>query len=225
MTGQELRDARKERGWTQADLAGRLGVSQGYVCLLERDQRSVPGRLAQRLASLLNLSPSRRPLSATMAPLEADAATRALGTLGYPGFAHYRQRHTLNPAELLLRVLRTPELDARVVEALVWVVLTYPDLDWEWLTREAKVNDLQNRLGFLVTLARQLAERTERTEAAERLALPEQALEYSRLQREDAFRPSMTEAERRWLRQHRPPEAAQWNVLTNLSAADLAHGG
>ena len=225
MTGQEVRDARKERGWTQADLAGRLGVSQGYVCLLERGQRSVPSRLAQRLASLLNLSPSRRPLSATRAPLEADAATRALGTLGYPGFAHYRQRDTLNPAELLLRVLRTPELDARVVEALVWVALAYPDLDWKWLTREAKVNDLQNRLGFLVTLARQLAERTERAEAARRLTLAEQALEYSRLQREDAFRPSMTEAERRWLRQHRPPEAAHWNVLTNLSAADLAHGG
>ncbi len=144
--------------------------------------------------------------------------------LGYPGFAHYRQRHTLNPAELLLRVLRAPELDARVVEALVWVALTYSDLDWEWLTREAKVNDLQNRLGFLVTLARQSAERTGSPEVARRLAVPEQTLGYSRLQREDAFRPSMTEAERRWLRQHRPPEAAQWNVLTNLSAADLAHG-
>ena len=222
MTGQEVRDAREERGWTQADLAGRLGVSQGYVCLLERGQRSVPSRLAQRLAGLLNLSPSRRPLSATRAPLEADAATRALGTLGYPGFAHYRQRDTLNPAELLLRVLRAPELDARVLEALVWVALAYPDLDWKWLTREAKVNDLQNRLGFLVTLARQLAERTERAEAARRLTLAEQALEYSRLQREDAFRPSMTEAERRWLRQHRPPEAAHWNVLTNLTAADVA---
>ena len=224
MTGQELRDARKERGWTQADLAGRLGVSRGTSCLLERDSVWVPGRLSQKLASLLNLSPSRRPLSATMAPLEADAATRALGTLGYPGFAHYRQRQTLNPAELLLRALRSTELDARVVEALVWVALTYPDLDWEWLTREAKVNYLQNRLGFLVTLARQLAERTERTEAAERLASSEQALEYSRLQREDAFRPSMTEAERRWLRQHRPPEAAQWNVLQSASSADLAHG-
>ncbi len=223
MTGRELRGARKERGWTQGDLAARLGVSQGYVCLLERDHRSVPGRLAHRLASLLNLSPSRRPLSAPTAPLEADAATRALGTLGYPGFAHYRQRHTLNPAELLLRVLRTAELDARVVEALVWVVVTYPDLDWEWLTREAKVNDLQNRLGFLVTLARQLAERTGSADAAGRLARPEQALEYSRLQREDAFRPSMTDAERHWLRMNRTPEAAQWNVLTSLSAADLAH--
>ena len=224
MTGRELRDARKKRGWTQADVANRLGVSQGYVCLLERGQRSVPSRLAQRVAGLLNLSPTSRPLSATMAPLEIDAATRALGTLGYPGFAHYKQRHTLNPAELLLRALQAPELDARLVEALVWVALTYSDLDWEWLTREAKVNDLQNRLGFLVALARQLAERTGSVEAAERLAARERVLEHSRLQREDAFRPSMTEAERRWLRQHRPPDAVHWNVLTNLTAGDLAHG-
>jgi len=224
MTGQELRDARKARSWTQAELAVRLSMSQGYVCLLERGQRSVPRRLTQKLANLLNLSPSRRPLSATKAPLEAEAATRALGTLGYPGFAHHRQRQTLNPAEVLLRVLRAPELDARIVEALAWVALTFSDLDWEWLTREAKVNDLQNRLGFLVTLARQLAERTGNAEAAGRLVVPEQSLGHSRLLREEAFRPSMTEAERRWLRQHRPPEASHWNVLTNLSAADLTHG-
>jgi phage/plasmid primase-like uncharacterized protein len=124
---------------------------------------------------------------------------------------------------VLLRVLRTPELDARVVEALVWVVLTYPDLDWDWLTRQVKLDDLQNRLGFLVTLARQLAEQKGNADAAERLAVPEQALGRSRLQREDAFRQSMTDAERRWLRRHRPPEAAHWNVLTNLSASNLVH--
>jgi hypothetical protein len=47
---------------------------------------------------------------------------------------------------------------------------------------------------------------------------------YSRLQREDAFRSSMTEAERRWLRRHRSPEATRWNVLTDLSATELARG-
>jgi hypothetical protein len=45
------------------------------------------------------------------------------------------------------------------------------------------------------------------------------------LQREDAFRSSMTEAERRWLREHRPPEAAHWNLLTNLTASALADAG
>ena len=150
--------------------------------------------------------------------------TTALATLGYPGFAYRRRRQSLNPAELLLRALKTADLDARVVEALVWVALTYANLDWEWLVRQAKLDDLQNRLGFLVTLARQLAEQRGNAEAATRLARAEHALEYSRLQREDAFRPSMTEAERRWLRHHRSAEAMRWNVLTNLSASELARG-
>lgn len=180
--------------------------------------------MAQKVARLLDVLATALPLGSTSAPLGEDAATTALATLGYPGFAYRRRRQGLNPAELLLRALKTSDLDARVVEALVWVALTYAHLDWEWLVRQAKLDDLQNRLGFLVTLARQLAEQRGNAEAVARLARAERALEYSRLQREDAFRHSMTEAERRWLRQHRSREATRWNVLTNLNARELARG-
>ena len=224
MTGGELREGRKQRGWTQADLADRLGVSQGYVCLLERAQRPVPAALAQKAARVLDLPATALPFGSTSTALANEAVTTALATLGYPGFAYRRRRQGLNPAEVLLRALKTADLDARVVEALVWVALTYANLDWDWLVRQAKLDDLQNRLGFLVTLARQLAEQRGNAEASSRLARAEQALEYSRLQREDAFRLSMTEAERKWLRQHRSPEAARWNVLTNLNAGELARG-
>ena len=64
MSGADLRDARRDREWTQAELADRLGVTQAYVCLLERDRRAVPGRLAQKLASVLKLSPRTLPMSA-----------------------------------------------------------------------------------------------------------------------------------------------------------------
>ncbi len=224
MTGEELRDGRKRRRWTQADLADRLGVSQGYVCLLERGQRSVPPVMAQKVARLLDVPATALPLQSTSTPLAEDAATTALATVGYPGFAYRRRRQRLNPAELLLRALKTSDLDARVVEALVWVALTYANLDWDWLVRQAKLDDLQTRLGFLVTLARQLAEQRGNAEASARLARAEETLDYSRLQREDAFRLSMTEAERKWLRQHRSPEATRWNVLTNLNASELARG-
>ena len=36
-------------------------------------------------------------------------------------------------------------------------MVEYLDLDWEWLTREAKVRDAQNRLGFIVTLGLRIA--------------------------------------------------------------------
>jgi transcriptional regulator with XRE-family HTH domain len=215
MSGADLRDARREREWTQAELADRLGVTQAYVCLLERNRRAVPRRLAQKLASVL---------SAGRASLKPEEATAALGAVGYPGFAYLRNRRPLNPADLLLRALRAGDVDARVVEALPWVLLKYPDLDWVWLLREAKVDDLQNRLGFLVSVARQLAELRGETGTAKRLAEQEQTLEGSRLQREGAFRESLTEAERRWLRENRPAQATHWNMLCTVNASELANG-
>jgi hypothetical protein len=162
-------------------------------------------------------------MSAGGASLKPEEATAALGAVGYPGFAYLRNRRPLNPADLLLKVLRARDVEARVVEALPWVLLTYPDLDWAWLVREAKVDDLQNRLGFLVSVARQLAELRGETGTATRLAEPEQTLEGSRLQREGAFRETLTDAERRWLRENRPPHAMRWNMLSTVNASDLAH--
>ena len=222
MSGADLRDARLERKWTQAELAARLAVTQAYVCLLERNRRVVPRRLAQKLASVLKLSPTTLPVSASRASLKAEEATAALGAVGYPGFAYLRNRRPLNPADLLLRTLRAGDVDARVVEALPWVLLRYVDLDWAWLVREAKVDDLQNRLGFLVSVARQLAELRGETGTAKRLTEQEQTLEGSRLQREGAFRESLTDAERRWLREHRPPHATHWNMLSTVNGSELA---
>jgi hypothetical protein len=90
----------------------------------------------------------------------ATLARDAAG-LGYPGFAHLRSSNWTpkNPGEVLLAALAQDELEPRLVEALPWMVLRYPDVDWRWVVREAKVRDLQNRLGFVVALARQLATR------------------------------------------------------------------
>jgi len=107
-------------------------------------------------------------------------------------------------------------------EALPWLLVRYPDLDWPWLLRQAKGDDLQNRLGFLLDVARQLAELRGEASASQKLAAQENALDGSRLQREDAFRASMTEAERRWVREHRPPLAAHWNMLSTMDARELA---
>ena len=74
----------------------------------------------------------------------------------YPGFAHLRARKA-NPAAVILAALRRADLETRLAEALPWVLLTYPDLDWWWLIRHAKLHDVQNRLGFLVAVAKGLA--------------------------------------------------------------------
>lgn len=92
------------------------------------------------------------------------------------------------------------------------------------LLREAGASDLQNRQGFVLAVARELAELRGEKDTAGTLARHERALDASRLQREDAFRESMTDAERRWLRQHRPARAAHWNMLSTMTASELASG-
>jgi hypothetical protein len=112
---------------------------------------------------------------------------RVTAALGYPRLADRPgRRERRNPTEVVLRCLRAPDVDARVVEAL----------------------DLQNRLGFLVSLAAEAADREGRADARAPLTSARALLERSRLAAEGAFRTTLSEAERRWLRQHRPPAAA-----------------
>ena len=94
-----------------------------------------------------------------------------LAALGYPGFAHLRVGLvTRTPAEVVLTALSQPELESRIVEALPWVLLAYPELDWPWLRDQAQRGGLQNRLGFLTNVARRLAIQHGESEKSDRLA-------------------------------------------------------
>lgn len=224
MDYQRLKAAREELGWTQAVLAARLRVSQGYVALLERGQRRPSDTLRRRLARVLQLPATSLPAASAHTTRGADALATELADLGYPGFAHLRRgRPRRNPAAVLFDALAADALDTRSAEALPWMVLTYPDLDWDWLLPHVKQQDLQNRLGYVVSLARRVAKQGG-LDVATDLEAREALLERSRLVREDAFGSSaLTEAERRWLRAHRPPEAAHWNVLSDLRPEHLAY--
>jgi hypothetical protein len=125
---------------------------------------------------------------------------------------------------VLLTALAQPELEARTVEALPWLLLRYWDLDPAWLVREAKLRDLQNRLGFVVSLAREVAACEGDGPRRAALQALEAALDRSRLAREDTLgRADLPEAERRWLRTHRSARARHWNLLTDWTAERLRH--
>jgi len=131
-----------------------------------------------------------------------------------------------NPAGVLLTALRQPDLEARVIEGLPFLALEYHDLDWSWAVRMAKLAGVQNRLGYVVQLARRLAEeRDPGSSAAQVLRRVEAELEAARLAREETLCQDqrLTQAERRWLLVHRPAEAVHWNLLTDLQLRDLNH--
>lgn len=228
MTGKQLQEFRKSKDWTQSKTANRLGVTQGYWSQLERDQRKLSGGLQRKLASLGGLSPLSLPLVSAERWQNVNDANesfaKALGHLGYPGFSYYRGRSTLNPAEVLVGALVQPNLETRLAEAMPWLATKYANMDWHWAVREAKVNDAQNRLGFVLTLARQLADRKGLFEAAGTLNAVEKQLEHARLEREDTLcNDALTGVERRWLSEYRPPEAAKWHLLTDLTADRLPY--
>ena len=51
--------------------------------------------------------------------------------LGHPGFAYLHGSVRLNPLELLMEALDSDDQDSRVTEALAWLLLAYPHLNWD----------------------------------------------------------------------------------------------
>lgn len=209
MTPEQLKRARLERGWSQQQAAARLGVTQPYLSMLERGRRS-PVPLARTLMQVYSLPPTVLPVHEVREKVTAGFLAHELALLGYPGFAHLRGgARRVNPAEFLLTALWQRNLEARVGEGLPWVVLRYPDMPTDFLVREARMRNLQNRLGFVVTLGRRATRRGD-------LQPLEQMLADSKLEKEDSFCKELNEAERRWLREHSSEEARQWHLLSDL---------
>ncbi len=228
MDGTMLREARQNKNWTQQQTARALGVTQAYLSMLEKGRRTVSESFVRKALKVLDLPPTALPLSSedSVAPLPSRKHdfTEDLGALGYPGFAYLRTKVQQNPAGVLLDALNEPNLDARVAEGLPWLALTYADMDWDWLVRNVKIRDRQNRLGFAVSLASEVAESKNDSERARKLRQRLQVLESARLAREDTFcHDSMTQVEREWLREHRSRVAAHWNLLTDMKGEHLAY--
>ena len=197
---------RRRIGLTQVNAASLLGISQTYLSLLEKGARPLTATLRDRMK--VAGGKEQRGTS-------DDRFRAQLSALGYPGFAHAAvSRPRPRPTDFLIAVLARPDADSRVVEALLWLVSTCQNqLDFNWLVRQAKLQNLQNRLGFLLQAAA-----IDRPDGL--LALRE--LERARLLQEDTLCwDSMPVTTREWMRANRTAVAAYWNVLTRLGAEDV----
>ena len=228
MRMRNLKAERQKHGWGQVEAAERLGVSQPYLAMLENGKRRLTPALARKVVAAYGLPPVELPLPAAFTPAEkvdGQRLTEELAKLHYPGFAYVRTRvKTRHPGEVLLMALAQESLEGRAAEALPWLLLRYWQMDLGWLVGEAKKCDLQNRLGFVVNLARQVSERGTEPERTQALAGLESSLESGRLAREDYFyRPPRNEHERMWLLENRPAAARHWNLLSDLRPEHLQY--
>lgn len=226
MTPRQLKDGRLAASLTQARAAVRLGLSQPYLSQLERGRRDVTTTVAVAAAKLYRLPPTALapPVDPPAVPTESESLAHQLAALGYPGYGHLRKSPLVNPALVALNCVSKEDLDGRVAEAMPWVLAHYPELDWPWLLAQAKLRNVQNRLGFLVMVARNVAERRSDNVAAKKLSWVETELEPARLAAETTLgRESMPEAEKAWLRRHRSAEARHWSVLSGMKAEELPY--
>jgi transcriptional regulator with XRE-family HTH domain len=224
----DLKTERRRHGWVQVEAAERLGVSQPYLAMLESGKRHLTPALARKVVAAYGLPPAELPVPAAFNPAEKVDGQRLvedLAKLDYPGFAYVRTRvRRKNPGEVLLTALAQESLEGRAAEALPWLLVRYWRMDFGWLVVEAKKFDLQNRLGFVVNLARQLSEQGVEAERTQALASLESLLEHSRLEREDYFyRPPRSDRERQWLFRNRPDAARHWNLLSDLRPEHLQY--
>ena len=227
MTGQQLKQFRKQKRWSQKTAAKHLMLTQAYLSLLEKVKRPVTDDLTTRAVRVFGLPATNLPVNKDLSRLSSggsDLLTRELSAIGYSGFSHVKPSRLKNPAEVLMSALGADELDARVVEALPWLVSQVPAASWSKVVQAAKVKDLQNRLGFVTSLARAAAEKRGELQKADRLKRREDALASSRLFKEDTLgSDSLTETEEKWIRQNRTAEAEFWRVLSDLKAEHLSY--
>jgi len=193
--------------------------------MMETGRRRVTDELGWKLVDLYRLPPTALPLElGDVSKWNSASVAKAVANLGYPEFRHLRGGRGSNPAVVLLAAISCSDLEVRVVESLPWLAVEYHDLDWEWLTREAKLRDAQNRLGFIVTLGEHVAAGRGAASARSKLRKVEEVLERARLAREDTMcQQSLSAAERRWLRKKRPADAWHWNLLTDLNPEGLPY--
>src|SRR5437660_12497097 len=126
--------------------------------MLEGGKRRLTSRVARRAMSVFGLPPTVLPPSPPENQWGAETLAQHLAALEYPGFAYMRSHGPKrNPAEDLVGALSDDKLEARVAEAVPWLLLRYSNTAWAWLVDRARVRDLQPRLGVVAGLGREVA--------------------------------------------------------------------
>lgn len=225
----KLSKSRRGLGLSQKAVARALGVSQPLVAKFEDGSRRLRRIHAEGLVGL-GFSPEFLPLPEEMelGSVSPDRLAAELGALGYPGYGYARTQvksdEMKNPSEALLEALAQDELEPRLAEALPWVLLRYWRGGFDWLVDQAKKFNLQNRLGFVASLAREVSKQRGDEERTRMLVKLEAKLGLSRLAAETSFG-VVSEADRRWAHRNRSEAAKHWNVVSGLKPEHLSYDG
>lgn len=231
-----VRAARRRQGWTQADLARRLGVAQSHVSGIEAGRRSL---LAEQLVVLLQLF--NAPLTSFVPSLAADPDQELQNALARHGARHLLESESIVPDERyddVPRIVRHALAggDPRQVTALAPVLVqNAATLNLKRMQVELAGAGFEHRLPWLVestiaAIRRVLGGRLSRAVAlSHRRAaiLLEKFLDSIKSLGDDGIedildstiRSNATIGE---VRARRSPIAKRWRIVTDLDTDDFA---
>ncbi|UWZ85159.1 hypothetical protein [Occallatibacter riparius] len=202
-------------GWLELSRFGRAKFTDGVMVAFEPERAG-----ANHVGRLLDISAEA--MRSPRVPTSDYQLAADLGALGYPGYAHLSSA-LRDAAEVLLDALDRDNLDARIAEALPWLPLQYPQMNWRWIVAHAKLRNRQNRLGFVVNLSARVAVAKAQCDVAEVLYRVVAELRKARLAANDTFcHVCWPPSERRYAHEKRSRVAAYWNLDTRLTEKDLA---
>src|SRR5437879_12867726 len=97
MTGGDLRNARKRRGWTQEQAAKKLGMTQAYLSMLESGRRALSRPATARVLRRLDIPPTALPLQEELnwSASPNDLLRGEFVALGYLGFSYFHRRRAV----------------------------------------------------------------------------------------------------------------------------------
>lgn len=75
-----------------------------------------------------------------------------------------------------------------MIDALPWLPLHFPDMNWNWLSAEVKSRDRQNRLAYVTLLASDVAQSRGEADLAKSLRFRVASLERSRMAKKTLWR-------------------------------------
>jgi transcriptional regulator with XRE-family HTH domain len=95
--GAIIRDARKQKGWSQKDLADRVGVSQVAIMKIENGQ-TTKSKHFPKIAQVLNLELSD--LDPSLSPVSNRTDMKLTGSMKKPQVERFKQEHLIGAHDL-----------------------------------------------------------------------------------------------------------------------------